>query len=170
MFDKIKKLANALVIMTSFINLYIQSSHPVRVSIVRFLFLPCLLQVPSPCHAKCHTACKWTRNGASENHSPKGDLFFQRKEKTETANLARIFPLDAIGRLAVAWPWTGRVSFWNLIFHSLCSLRRWRNLASVYISWLSYFHLPLRRKPVVSPTSRFAYGRFANVSGQFANV
>ena len=85
-------------------------------------------------------------NGASENHCPKGDLFFfkgKKKKKTETANLARIFPLDAIDRLVVAWPWTGRVSFWNLIFHSLCSLRRWRNLASVYISWLSYFHLPL---------------------------
>ena len=25
-------------------------------------------------------------------------------------------------------------------------------------------------KPVISPTSRFANGRFANVSGQFANV
>ena len=70
--------------------------------------------------------------------------FFQRKEKkNEKANLALIFPLDAIDRLVVAWPWTGRVSFWNLIFHSLCSLRRWRNLARVYISWLSYFHLPL---------------------------
>ena len=52
-------------------------------------------------------------NGASENHCPKGDLFFskERKKKTETANLARIFPVDAIDRLVVAWPWTGRVSF-----------------------------------------------------------
>ena len=79
-------------------------------------------------------------NGASENHCPKGDLFFskERKKKTETANLAlacsrrsdggerfiafftlhrsllserleqanlaRIFLLDAIDRLVVAWP------------------------------------------------------------------
>ena len=65
------------------------------------------------------------------------------KERKKLKQRTWIFPLDAIDRLVVAWPWTGWVSFWNLIFHSLCSLRRWRNLASVYVSWLSYFHLPL---------------------------
>ena len=72
----------------------------------------------------------------------KGRSIFS-KERKKLKQRTWIFPLDAIDRLVVAWPWTGRVSFWNLIFHSLCSLRRWRNLARVYISWLSYFHLPL---------------------------
>ena len=82
-------------------------------------------------------------------------------ERLEQANLARIFLLDAIDRLVVAWPWTGRVSFWNLIFHSLCSLRRWRNLASVYISWLSYFHLPLPCPCHAQPPPLYhVHGRF----------
>ena len=82
-------------------------------------------------------------NGSSENHCPKGDLFFSKERKKNwNSELGPNLPVRCY-RLVVAWPWTGRVSFWNLIFHSLCSLRRWRNLASVYISWLSYFHLPL---------------------------
>ena len=40
-------------------------------------------------------------NGASENHSP---ILSKERKKIETANLARIFPLDAIDRLVVAWP------------------------------------------------------------------